>query len=94
MPYTATITILDPFMYDEDIIEESRTGVVAAMDENISVSDGNEKPSPFVFINCGSGTSVTSISVSINDEPITATVSLTDGDELLINHKNKEVMKN
>ena len=94
MPYTVTITILDPFMYEEDLTEIARENITASMNNNFTLASGNEKPSPFVYILCKSWTSVSSLSVSINDVIITCNTSLVSWNSLLINHKNKEVMKN
>jgi hypothetical protein len=94
IPYEVTLSILDPFMYDIDLIEESWTGVVAPMSEVFTLSEWNEKPEPFIYVDCKSWTSITSISIELNGETITSTTSLTNGDSFLVNHKNKEVMKN
>jgi hypothetical protein len=65
IPYSVSITVLEPFMYAETVIEESReaNGILS---EVFTVTAGNERPLPFILIECGASTSITSISVDVN----------------------------
>lgn len=92
IPYTVTVNLFDPFLYSDTLVEEYRD-TLSPLSEYFTVSLWNERPEPFVLLNLNAWSSVSSLSIDINWEIISIDTSLTAWDTLLINSKNKEVMK-
>jgi len=94
IPYSVTITVLEPFMYQWPINESERLAQTGAFSEAIMYETGNEIWQPFILMQFDVGTVATQVTISMWWNAITVNESFASGDTLLINCKNKEVMKN
>lgn len=94
IPYSVTITVLEPFMYAGPLYEEERLNQTGAFGEAMVYEVGNEVWYPFILMNFDAGTTATEVTVGIGEHTITIEEEFEDGDTLLVNCKNKEVMKN
>lgn len=94
IPYSVTITVLEPFMYQWPLNESERLNQTSTFGEAISYNEWNEIWQPFILMQFDAGTAATGVSIGIGDNVINVNESFASGDTLLVNCKNKEVMKN
>lgn len=94
IPYSVTITVLEPFMYQWPLNESERLNQTGTFGEAIVYETGNEIWQPFILMQFDVGTTATAVTVQIWSNAITINESFASGDTLLVNCKNKEVMKN
>lgn len=92
MPYIVDLTILDPFFY-WDLQEEIFTWITDNVSLWINLTDWDEEARPMILLDFKTWTTASSITVSLNDEPITVQTTLTDWTALLIDHWNESVRK-
>lgn len=93
IPYEVEITILEPFLFKWPLSETSWLSQAWTLSETIAFADWNEVGLPFVLIEFKWWTSATQVTVQIWTKAITVNASFTNWDTLLVNSKNKEVMK-
>lgn len=94
VPVTIKFISVDPFFYNVNDTEVSFYGQTADLNASLLYSGGNAYTYPLIALTFNSATSVTAITITIDWVALSITDTITAGDSIIIDCKQKTIFKN